>query len=95
MESWQIMNLLEMVIIAGSVLGGLGMLTWAWSKRRPTLGKGELASLTESVETLRESVDGMRADLVDVSDRIEFAERVLSRVADGGTAADSRRLPGG
>ena len=94
MESWQIMNLLEMVIIAGSVLGGLGMLTWAWSKRRPTLGKGELANLTASVETLRESVEGMRADLVDVSDRLDFAERVLSRVADG-AAADGRQLPGG
>ena len=93
MESWQIMNLLEMVIIAGSVLGALGMLTWAWSKRRPTLGKGELASLTASVETLRESVEGMRADLVDVSDRLDFAERVLSRVADG-AAADGRQLPG-
>ena len=93
MESWQIMSLIEMVIIAGSVLGGLGMVTYAWVKRRPSLGKGDVTRLTESVETLRESVDGMRADLVDVSDRLDFAERVLSRVADG-AAADGRQLPG-
>ena len=94
MESWQIMSLLETLIIAGSVLGALGMLTYAWVKRRPSLGKGDLAGLTESVETLRESVDGMRADLVDVSDWLDFTERVLSRVADG-AAADGRQLPGG
>ncbi|KPJ90455.1 MAG: hypothetical protein AMS18_10870 [Gemmatimonas sp. SG8_17] len=92
MESWQIMNLLEMVIIAGSVLGGLGMITYAWVKRRPQLGKGELSGLTESINTLRESVDGMREELGDVSDRLDFTERVLTRIADTAKTRD-QRLP--
>jgi hypothetical protein len=92
MESWQIMNLLEMLIVAGSVLGGLGIIAYAWVRRRPTLGKSELAGLTESVNTLRESVDGMREELGDVSDRLDFTERVLTRIADAGKPAD-QRLP--
>ncbi|UCG85685.1 MAG: hypothetical protein JSW71_17415 [Gemmatimonadota bacterium] len=92
MESWQIMSLLEMVIIAGSVLGGLGIITYAWVKRRPSLGKGELAGLTQSINTLRDSVDGMREELGDVSDRLDFTERVLTRLADTAKAGD-QRLP--
>jgi hypothetical protein len=92
MESWQIMNLLEQLIIAGSVLGALGMITYAWVKRRPAAGKGELTRLTESINSLRESVDGMREELGDVSDRLDFTERVLARVADTAKPAD-RRLP--
>lgn len=92
MESWQIMNLLEQLIIAGSVLGGLGMITYAWVKRRPAGGKGEMGRLTDSINSLRESVEGMREELSDVSDRLDFTERVLSRVADTAKPAD-RRLP--
>ena len=92
MESWQIMSLLEMLIISGSVLGGLGILTYAWVKRRPHMGKSELAGLTDSVNTLRESVEGMREEIGEVSERLEFTERVLTRIAETGSPRD-QRLP--
>jgi hypothetical protein len=64
-------------------LGGLGIISWAWVKRRPQIGPSEVARIAESIERLRESVDGMRDDLGEVFDRLDFNERVLSQIADG------------
>ena len=90
MESWQIMSLLETLIISGSVLGALGIITWGFVKKRTSLGKGGMTGLADSVNALRESVEGMRDELGDMSDRLEFTERVLTRVADGQKAGDKR-----
>lgn len=49
--------------------------------RRITTGAGseEVRQLRETVEDLRRDVADTRADLVDVNERIDFAERLLTR----------------
>ncbi len=87
MESYQIQSLLEMLIVSGSVLGGLAIVALTWIKTRGHIGaRRDIARLTESVDGLRDSIEGMRAELGDVSDRLEFAERMLTRISDVGGA---------
>jgi hypothetical protein len=94
MESYQIAEVLMALITAGGVLGGLGIMSWAWVKRRPQVGSSEVAKITESIEGLRESVDGMRDELGEVFDRLDFNERILSQLADGARVGQ-KELPGG
>jgi hypothetical protein len=84
MESYDIRAILETLIIAGSVLGSMGIVAWAWIRGRTRIGSKDVARLTESVDALRDSVEGMRAELGDVCDRLDFTERILAQVADGG-----------
>jgi len=93
MEGWQIANLLGTLIISGSTLGALGIITWGLVKRRGSLGKGDMTRLSESIGALHESVEGMRDELGDLSDRLEFTERVLTRVAEGQKAGDKHLSP--
>ncbi len=86
MESYDIRSILETLITAGSVLGGLGIAAWAWVRGRSRIGNKDIARLADSVEALRDSVEGMRVELGEVSDRIEFTERMLAQVAEGGRA---------
>jgi hypothetical protein len=87
LESYQIQSLLEMLIISGSVLGGLAIVALTWVKTRGHIGgRKDVTGLTESVDGLRDSVEGMRAELGDMSDRLEFAERMLARISDIGGA---------
>lgn len=83
MESYQIAEVLLALITATGVLGGLGIISWAWVKRRPQIGESDLAKIVESIEGLRASVEGMRDELGEVFDRLDFNERILSQVADG------------
>jgi len=83
LESYQIQSLLEMLIISGSVLGGLAIAALTWVKTRAHIGgRKDVTRLTESVDGLRDSVEAMRAELGDMSDRLEFAERILGRISD-------------
>ena len=93
MESYQIAEVLLALITAGGILGGLGIISWAWVKRRPQIGPSEVARITESVEGLRESVDGMREEIGEVFDRLDFNERILSQIADGARVGQ-KELPG-
>ncbi|MFC1640271.1 hypothetical protein ACFL3B_05875 [Gemmatimonadota bacterium] len=92
MESHQIAEVLMALITAGGVLGGLGIAAVAWVKRRPQLSATEVAKIAESIEALRESVDGMRDEFGEIFDRLDFNERVLSQVADG-LRAGHKELP--
>jgi hypothetical protein len=94
MESYQIAQVLIALITAGGVLGGLGIVSWAWVRRRPQIGPSEIARITDSIEGLRESVDGMRDDIGEVFDRLDFNERVLSQLADG-SRIGNKELPNG
>lgn len=94
MESYQIAEVLMGLITAGGVLGGLGIVAWAWVKRRPQISAKEVAKLTESIEGLRESVEGMRDEVGEVFDRLDFNERVLSQIADGVRATKGELPPG-
>ena len=82
MEPYQIRDLAEMIIISGTFLASLFMITRVFISRRTRLGKEDLKKLIESVDGLRESVDGMRLDVGDITERLDFTERVLSRMAE-------------
>lgn len=50
-------------------------------------GKGggeQLAQLTETVEELRRDLADTRADLAEVHERVDFAERLLTKARDEG-----------
>lgn len=81
-EPYQIRDLAEMLIISGTFLASLFMLTRVFISRRTRLGNEDLKKLIESIDGLKESVDGMRLDVGDVTERLDFAERVLARMAD-------------
>jgi len=85
MESYQIQNVVEMLIISVSSITALWIVTRAWIGRRGRIGGADVTRLTESVERLRESVEGMRMELGDVGERLEFTERVLAQLADRGS----------
>lgn len=82
MEPYQIRDLAEMMIISGTFLASLFMVTRVFISRRTRIGREELKKLIDSVDGLRESVEGMRLDMGDVSERLDFTERVLARMAD-------------
>jgi hypothetical protein len=92
MESYQIADVLMSLIAAGGGLGALGIIAWAWVKRRPQISSTEAVKIADSIEGLRESVDGLRDDFGEVFDRLDFNERVLSQVADG-LRAGPKELP--
>lgn len=92
MESYQIQSLLEMLIISVSTVSALWIVARAWIGRRGRVGAPDLARLTESVDRLRETVEGMRVEVGDVGERLEFTERVLAQLAD--RASDRPPLPG-
>ena len=79
MQGYQIENVIEMLITAVSVLTGLWIVSRIWIHRRGRQPGPELSHLTESVQALRDSVEAMRGDLVDVADRLDFTERTLAR----------------
>ncbi|NIM50607.1 MAG: hypothetical protein GTN62_09785 [Gemmatimonadales bacterium] len=91
MESWQVKDLLETLIIAAGSLGALGIVAKTWIATRTRIGRGDVQKLTESVERLHESVEGMRDELGDMSDRLDFAERILAQLAEG--KVEQRQLP--
>jgi hypothetical protein len=92
MESYDIRSILETLIIAGSVLGSMGIVAWAWVRNRTRIGSKDVAKLADSVDAMRDSVEGMRAELGDVCDRLDFTERMLAQVAEGGRM-DRAELP--
>lgn len=94
MESYDIRSILETLIIAGSVLGSMGIVAWAWVRGRTRIGTKDVARLSDAMEAMRDSVEGMRSELGDVSDRLDFAERMLAQVADGGRT-ERPELPAG
>ena len=93
MEGYQIQNVLEMLIVTLGSLTGLWMVTRVFIARRLRGGGPDVANLAQSVDRLRESIEGMREELVDVTERLDFNERVLARMAEEAKA--NRQLPPG
>ena len=89
MESWQIAGILQMLIGAIGGLGALGIISFTIIKRRPKISNADLAKLQESVDGVRDSVEGLRDEMGEVFDRLDFNERILSRIADG----EQNKLP--
>ncbi len=82
MEPYQIRDLAEMIILSGTFLASLFMITRVFISRHSRIGKADLKQLVDSINSLRESVDGMRVDMGDVTERLDFTERVLGRMAE-------------
>lgn len=83
MEGYQVQSILETLIVAAGTLTGLWIVARAWTQRRGVGGGKDLMRLAESVEKMRDSVDQMRDEMIDVSERLDFAERMLARLGDG------------
>ena len=93
MEPYQIENVLEMLITAAAGLTALWMITRLWIHRRGQVGAGDLKKVTEAIDSLRDSVDSMRLEVGDVSERLEFTERVLAQLANEDRAPRPRIPP--
>lgn len=84
MDPFQVGALAEVLttlIIAGTLVTGLGLFL---HHRRKGVSGGStehLAELTRAVDSLRVSVEGMRQDLTEVNERLDFTERLLAQQA--------------
>lgn len=93
MEGYQIQTILEILVYSGTFLASLWMITRVFIARRARLSAEDLKQLVDAIDHLRESVDGMRVDMGDVTERLDFTERVLARMAEE-KKVDQRQLPG-
>jgi hypothetical protein len=80
-EPYQIVDIVQMVVTAAALISGLGIVAWAWTRRRAGAPSREIAGLTESIQALRESVEELRHDVADMTDRLDFTERALARLS--------------
>jgi hypothetical protein len=83
-------NIELLITVVGALAGGamglgaIKIVVSAWVRKRElAAGGGELEKLVESVEALRSETAYMReqlgAEISDVHERLEFAERMLTR----------------
>ena len=93
MEPYQIENVLELLITAAAGLTALWMITRLWISRRGQVGSGDLKKVVEAIQNLRDSVDSMRLEVGDVSERLEFTERMLAQLANDDRAPRPRIPP--
>jgi len=77
---------------AGTFLITVILVTRAWTKRATALSSREASQLLEGVDGLTNAIDDLRADVSEISDRLEFTERLLTRVAEG--TKSGGQLPG-
>jgi hypothetical protein len=80
--------------LGGFILIGMKMrYTHLQRTRHGAVGEEELERLTDVVEGLRDEVRTLREDHVDLSERLDFAERMLS--SGKGAPPEPVRLPDG
>ena len=92
MENYQIDNLIGIIqtlLFMVTGFGGVALVLRAWFKGRGKIADSQAKHLLESVESLHEAVDDLReqqgsmhqlnARVGEISDRVEFAERMLSK----------------
>jgi len=84
-------NELETIAIITSFFGagtflliGLKMFLTYRSNRLSNAGGEQLHQLADTVEDLRRDLADTRAELADVHERVDFAERLLARTRDAG-----------
>jgi len=93
MEPYQIENVLELLITAAASLTALWMILRVWTSRRSHIGSGDLQKIAEAMQGLRDSVDSMRLEVGDMSERLEFTERMLAQIANDERAPRPRIPP--
>jgi hypothetical protein len=93
MEPYQIDTLiaiLRMVLAIGGGAIGLSIVIATWFKARGSLGARDIKKLLESNESLHQAIEQLRADnaafrdelherVEEISGRVEFAERMLTK----------------
>lgn len=79
---------LGMTALATAVLIGMKMrYSYLTKIRGASADKEELARLTHTVDRLRDEVSDLREGLVEIGERVDFAERVLARKSGEDAAA--------
>jgi hypothetical protein len=71
------------------VLIGLKMFLTYRAKRFSAVGGDQLRQLAETVQDLRRDLADTRAELSDVHERLDFAERLLTRARAAGRPGDA------
>ncbi len=82
---------LEVLAIVTTLFGvgtftliGLRMFLTYRAKRFENPGPEQVQRLVETMEALRQDVADTRAELSDLHERVDFAERLLTKARDGG-----------
>ena len=79
-------------IVAGTFLVTAVLVLRAWTKRGTVIRERDAALIIEGMDTLTHGIEDLRHEVSEINDRIEFTERLLTRVAES-TQAGERRLP--
>ncbi len=78
-----LISVLGVLAFSGMVLIGLKVVLNAWVKKKDLRGSGDVAKLTEAVESLREETEALRdqlgGEMAEVQERLDFAERLLTQ----------------
>jgi hypothetical protein len=79
-----LISVLGALAAGGMALGAIKIIASAWIRKKElAAGGGEIEKLVEAVEALRSETAYMRdqlgAEISDVHERLEFAERILTR----------------
>lgn len=62
------------------IVGGLYLSSRVWGGRRlRDADRGELQGVSDQLQTLKHSVDGLRGEMGEIQERLDFAERLLTR----------------
>ncbi len=78
-----LISVLGVLAFSGMVLIGLKVVLNAWVKKKDLPRSGDVAKLTEAVESLREETEVLRdqlgGEMAEVQERLDFAERLLTQ----------------
>lgn len=92
MESWQILEALEILLVAGAFVSTVWIVARAWAVRRSRAATPpEVARVAEAMERLSERVDRIRDGVDELAERLDFNERMLAQLAE--RKQNIRRLP--
>ncbi len=74
-------HLIELVgIISIGIMTLAGIRIWRGGRqRRDEVSQQEIEQLTDTVRSLQEQLDGMQRDMMELGERLDFAERVLTQ----------------
>jgi hypothetical protein len=71
--------LIMVAMLGGFSLSGLSMLLKARGRRHSEVGREEVDRLSDAVESLHDQVYQMRDSMAELHERVDFAERLLTK----------------
>ncbi len=81
-----ILILILVGMLGGFSLGGLSIVLKARGRRRGEVDRQEFERLSDTVESLHDQVYQVRESLADLHERVDFAERLLTKGGGEGGA---------